>query len=204
MLTKTAEGSLKLADQDAVLDMVRRSVGLGLSAAPPHEPIVSYHTPALRRRCASIVTLRQNGQVVGHAGTIEPTAPLISDICHNAYQAARHVAHCSLGGEALMVNVCLVHEAECLIAHSFDEVCDQLKVGEHGVLLHHSAGAATLTPDKWNETPEPTDFMRQLCDKACVARNAWPDDVHATIYRLESLPSIDIPLLDEDQPKKPR
>lgn len=204
MLATTVEGSLKPADQDAVLDMVRRSIALGLSEAPPHEPIVDYHTPALRRWRASIVTLRQNGRVIGHAGTIEPTAALISDVCHNAYQAARHGAPRSCCGETFTVNVCLVRETTCLNAHSFDEVCDQLRVGEHGVLLHHSAGAATLTPDKWNDTPEPTDFMRQLCDKAGLARDEWPDDVHATVYRIETLPTIEVQVLDDERPKKPR
>ena len=204
MLNTTVEGILRPADQDAVFDMVRRSIALGFSAAPLHEPIVDYHTPALRRQCASIVALRHHGQVIGYAGTIEPTAPLISDVCHNAYQAARHGAQHAFGGKACTVDVCLVRETACVNAHSFDEVCDQLRVGEHGVLLHHAAGAATMTPDKWDETPEPTEFMRQLCDKAGVARDDWPDDMHATIYRIESLPSIEVQLQDDERPSKPR
>lgn len=204
MLTTTAEGTLEQADQVVVLDMVQRSIALGLSAEPLHEPIVDYHTPALRRQCASIVTLRENGQVIGYAGTIEPRAALISDVCHNAYEAAKHAAQRAFDREALTADVCLVREAECLTARSFDEVCDQLRVGEHGVLLHHSAGAATLTPDKWNETPEPYQFLHQLCDKAGVASGNWPDDMHATVYRVEALPSVEILLFGYEAPHKPR
>jgi AMMECR1 domain-containing protein len=204
MPTATLEGILEQADQVVVLDMVQRSIALGLNAAPPHEPIVDYHAPALRRPCASIVTLRQNGQVIGYAGTIEPKAALIRDVCHNAYEAARQGAHRSFERESLTVEVCLVREAACVNAHSLDEVCNQLKAGEHGVLLHHSNGAATLTPDKWNETPEPYDFMRQLCDKAGVACDEWPSDLHATLYRIEALPPVEVLLMDSERPNKPR
>lgn len=204
MLTTTVDGSLEPADQDVVLDMVRRSIALGLNDAPPCEPIVGYHTTALRRQGASIVTLRQNGQVIGYAGTIEPKAALISDVCHNAYEAARHASRYALGSEALTVDVCLVREAECVNAHSFDEVCHQLMVGEHGVLLHHSAGAATLTPDKWNETPEPYEFLRQLCDKAGVACDDWPNDMHVTVYRIEALPTVEVQWIDDGRVSKPR
>ncbi|MEO8270292.1 MAG: AMMECR1 domain-containing protein [Aureliella sp.] len=203
MLAATGEGILRPADQDVVLDLVRRSVALGLNDAPPHEPLVEYHSPALRRQCASTVTLRQNGQVIGYAGTIESTSSLISDVCHNAYEAARHGAQRSFGCESLTVDVCLVREAECVNAHSLDEVCDKLTVGKHGVLLHHSAGAATMTPDKWNETPEPYDFMRQLCDKADVACDDWPDDMHAILYRTEALPTVEVHLLGNERPSKP-
>ena len=203
MLTANLEGILERADQVVVLDMVQRSIALGLNAAPPCEPIVDYHTPALRRQCASIVKLRQNGQVIGYAGTIEPKAALISDVCHNAYEAARHAAQRSFDRESITAEVCLVREAECLHARSIDEVCDQLKAGEHGVLLHHSNGAATLTPDKWNETPEPYDFMRQLCCKAGVACDEWPGDMHATVYRIEALPPIEVLPFDGERPRKP-
>ena len=203
MLTTTAE-ILSSSDQDVMNAMVRRSLALGLSAAPPHEPIVDYHSPVLRRLGASTVTLRQNGHVIGHAGTIEPTSALISDVCRNAYEAARHAAHRMADCESFTVEVRLVREAECLNAHSFDEVCGQLRVGEHGVLLNHSAGAATLTPDKWNETPEPYEFLHQLCDKAGVACDEWPDDMHATVYRIESLPPIEVLLFEGERPSKPR
>ncbi len=204
MLSTTVEGILERSDQVALLDMVKRSVALGLSGAPPQVPIIDYHTPALRRQCASIVTLRQNGQVIGYAGTIEPKAALISDVCHNAYEAAKHGAKRSCDRQALTVEVCVVHAVDCLNARSFDRVCDQLRVGEHGVLLHHSAGAATLTPDKWNETPEPYEFLHQLCDKAGVASGDWPDDMHVTVYRVESLPQVEILDFGDERPNKPR
>ena len=204
MLFTGVEEALEPVDQAVVLDMVRRNITLGLQAETPFVPIVDYCAPALRRWRASFVTLRKGGHLIGMAGTVEPTASLIRDVCYNAYEAARHGVQRASCSDSITADVCLVRDLECLTARTFDEVCEQLHVGEHGVLLHHADGAATLTPDKWLELAEPTEFLRQLCCKAGVSADHWPPDMHATVYRIESLPSIEVQLREIDRPSKPK
>lgn len=204
MLTSTAsETMLDEADRAVVLDLVRRSVALGLLAEPNLEPMVKYHSPTLRRLRSSFVTLRQNGGIVGRAGTVEPKTALVRDVCNNAYDAA---CHCKpdLSRDPLMIDVCIVSGLEHLKAKSFGDVCEQIAVGEHGALLQHTNGAATLTPDNWEHFRNTAEFTRQLCNRAGICPEAWQDDAQLSIYRVEILPRTEIGRYQTWRPDKPR
>lgn len=197
------EPSLNEEDQAIVLELVRRSVSLGLLGEPPQEPLIDFHSSPLRRWRSSFVTLRQNGDVVGRAGTVKPSSALVSDVCHNAYAAAYHCTG-DLTADPLTVEVNLVNGLKPLKAKSFDEVCEQIGVGEHGALLEHTNGAATLTPDHWERFHDSAEFTRELCSLAGVCPDAWQNDAQLLIYRVETLPATEIARYQTWRPDNPR
>lgn len=203
IIDSSSEAMLNEDDQAVLLELARRSVALGLMGEPPLEPMVEYHSPCLRRKRSSFVTLRQNGEIVGRAGTVEPTTALISDVCNNAYAAAYHCRP-DLSRDPLMVEVYLVNGLEHLKAKSFGEVCQKISVGEHGALLQHTHGAATLTPDNWEQFRDTAEFTRQLCSRAGICPDTWQDDAQLLIYRVETLPKTEIARYQTWRPDKPR
>lgn len=203
MVTTTSHVKLDADDQAILLDLVRRSVTLGLLAEPPLEPMVEYHSPALRRWRSSFVTLRQDGKIVGRAGTVQPTAALVSDVCKNAHAVAYH-CNLPLSPSPLMAQVCLVSELKHLKAKSFEDVCERIAIGEHGALLQHTNGAGTLTPDHWHQCNDTAEFTRQLCARAGVCPVAWQSDAQLLVYRVESLPEMQITPYQTRRPDKPR
>lgn len=203
MLTASNDARLNADEQAIVLELAQRSVALGLSAEPPLEPMVEYHSPNLRRWRSSFVTLRQHREIVGRAGTVEPTTALISDICHNAYVAAYNCNQ-GLSGEPLMIEICVVNGLEQLKCKSLNEVCGQIVRGEHGALMRHTNGAATLTPDSWDRFSDATEFTRQLCERAGVCPEEWQDDAQLLVYRMEPIAMAELCRYQTWRPDKPR
>ena len=208
MLTDTVVTALGEMERATLMDIVQRNIVSGFRSQPPIHPVLDLHTPALQRMQASFVMLRDHGRLVGCAGTVQPSAPLLYDVGHNAYEAACHCAGrnqkeqpCS---QVVAVEVWLVGPLREIQADSIDALCEQLNVGSDGALLEHATGRATLTPDKWRGFPEPQDFVRQLCDKAGLAEDEWGDDVQVAVYTVEPLPAIEVNLDDSWRSTKPR
>jgi AMMECR1 domain-containing protein len=153
MLADARVASLGELEMTTLKEHVQRNIVCGMRAEPPTQSIFDLHCPGLRRPQSTFVKLRHDGELVGCAGTVEPTASLLYDVGHNAYEAACRCAQRDPQGllkeEPMSVEVWLVQPLRPLVADSVEALGMQLNVGIDGLLLQHSEGQATLTPDKF-------------------------------------------------------
>ncbi len=172
-------------DRSALMDVAQRSALDGLKGLVPFQPITSSYPLTLQRLQSSFVRLHCGSAVVSCAGTIEPSVPLVNDVCHNAYEAASRLST----GEAtdLEIEVMLVGQLRCLSARSWEQVLDCLEPSVHGVLLQHDQSYATFTPDKWQTWPDKSDFMQQLQRCAGMEPGRWSSSTHVSTYQVKSL-----------------
>jgi AMMECR1 domain-containing protein len=185
------------ADTQTLLDLARRSVTLALEGRLPLQPVVEHYPASLQKMGATFVTLRIGQKVLSRAGTVLASVPLVSDVCHNAFEVGSHVAvglpeadapETGLPESDLTVGVQIVSPVCYLTARSLQDVLAELEVGSDGVLLQHGNRHATFTPELWQQWPDPTVFFRALQLKAGLDPQEWPAGLSVATYRVESLP----------------
>jgi uncharacterized protein len=195
--TTARSNCLSEADTRALLDLAQRNAMLALEGKLPLQPMVEHYPTTLQKRGATFVTLRANQKVLSRAGTVHASAPLVSDVCHNAYEVGSHVCIGLPESEQpkseryapeLTVAVQVVSPVCYLEASSLQDVIGGLEVGLDGVLIQHAGRHATFTPDVWQQWPEPKAFFRALLLKAGLNPQEWPAGLSVATYRLQSLP----------------
>lgn len=195
--TAARSNCLSEADTQALLDLARRSALLALEGKLPLQPMLEYYPIALQKKGATFVTLRADQQVLSRAGTVHASAPLVSDVCHNAFEVGSHVAvglpaselpKSHLHDPELTVAVQVVSPVCYLQAGSLQDVINSLEVGLDGVLVQHAGRHATFTPEVWQQWPDPKAFFRALLMKVGLNVHEWPADLCVATYRMQTLP----------------
>jgi len=195
--TAARSSCLSEADTQALLDLARRNAMLALEGKLPLQPMVEHYPTALQKMGATFVTLREDKKVLSRAGTVHASAPLVSDVCHNAYEVGSHVCIGLPDAELpiserhepeLTVAVQVVSPVCYLEAGSLQDVIAGLEAGVDGVLIQHAGRHATFTPDVWQQWPDPKAFFRALLLKAGLNPQEWPAGLCVATYRLQALP----------------
>lgn len=192
MLSRTYNAAMSKSDKKTLLDVALRNARLGLKAQPSLPIIVDYHTPALQQFCASVVTLRQDGEIVRRAGTVLPKLPLVCDVSHNAYEVACGTNRLNPDLD-LTLDVQLVSPLQPIEKNEFNEILEQIEPRVHGVYLQHPCGDANFTPDMWEHWSEPEEFMRQLQLRCGIDSSDWKRNSKVYVYTVEKLPPKSLP-----------
>jgi AmmeMemoRadiSam system protein A len=137
------------------------------------------------------VTLQKKGRLRGCIGNIEPGKPVLEGIRENALHAAFDDTRFSpvtpeeLGD--LEIEVSLLTVPEKLDHSDSSDLLDQIIPFRHGVIVEKGFHRATFLPQVWEQLPDPTSFLTQLCLKARLDPDAWHTrDLAVFIYEVQS------------------
>jgi len=193
-LTSLTDSAAPLAPdlQAALLNLARESIGFGLQHARPLATAPDAFPPVLREFRASFVTLKNEGALRGCIGSLEAYRPLVTDVAENAFAAAfRDPRFPPVGAhelDVLELQLSLLTPAEPMTVRSEDDLLDQLRPGEDGLILQEGGRRATFLPSVWESLPEPDQFLRHLKRKAGLPEDYWSDALQVFRYATEHIP----------------
>ena len=155
-----------------LLDLARRAVA-GQVGAGPTVSEVPDHAP-FQRPAAAFVTLRKHGELRGCIGTLRYDRPLWQVVRDMAVRAASADPRFSPVRReelnALTVEVSVLSEPAPL------EHVDDLRVGEHGVIVGRGRSSGLLLPQVAPEHGwDALQLLGHTCRKAGLPMDAWRD-----------------------------
>ena len=176
--------SLTTAEQDALLKIARKSVETAVRDGKPYESS-SGGLDALERERGAFVTLTEHGQLRGCIGYVSPLKPLHVTVRDVAMFAALHdtrfrpVTASELAG--------LHYEISVLSPLHHVRDVQEIRVGQHGLLIHGGGREGLLLPqvaseEKWDRAT----FLEQVCYKAGLPPRAWQDP-ESDLFRFTAL-----------------
>ncbi len=125
---------------------------------------------ALDEPGATFVTLRQDAELRGCVGSLEPRRKLALDVRANAVAAAFRdprfppLAAREFGRTSVEVSLLSAHEP--MAFDDEEHLLRQLRPGVDGVVLQCGRDRATFLPQVWESLPEPRAFVAALKRKA--------------------------------------
>lgn len=146
---------------------------------------------ALQERVAAFVTLKIEGRLRGCIGTLEPVGPLWETVRDNAINAAFHDSRFSpLQPRELQqvhLDVSVLTEPELLLYEDAEDLLAKLRPNRDGVILSDGRNRATFLPQVWQQLPDPSTFLNQLCVKAGLPPSTWREKMlDIRIYQVQS------------------
>jgi len=152
----------------ALLALARGAIGAELGLARQG---TAAH-PALAEPGATFVTLRQDAELRGCIGSLEPRRSLAVDVRANAVAAAfrdpRFPPLAAVEYARTSVEVSLLSPHEPIAFDDEAHLLRQLRPGLDGVVLHSGHRRATFLPQVWESLPDPREFVTALRQKAGV------------------------------------
>ena len=146
--------------------------------------------PNLTQLRACFVTLTDSSGLRGCIGHILPREPLYRAVMESAHGAAlrdpRFPPVQPEEVDKLRIEISVLTEPEPLVFSSPEELLDQFRPNEHGVLLRIGPRSATFLPQVWEQVPDKVRFLERLCEKAGCERSAWQrKGAVVSVYRAE-------------------
>lgn len=181
---------LNTKQRETLHQIARRSIAEGLDSHQPLAVDLEEFDETLREKAATFVTLNKNGDLRGCIGILEPLRPLVEDVAYNAFQAAfRDPRFPPLERDelaALSIHISVLNPPEEMQFHSENELIEQLRPGEDGLIIEDGYARATFLPSVWESLSDRKDFLRHLKLKAGLGINHWSDTFTAKRYSVES------------------
>lgn len=183
------------AERAILLAVARDSIRHGLEEGRPVDVPVADFPDILREPGASFVTLQRNGRLRGCIGSLEPRRPLVQDVAENAFAAAfrdpRFMPLQPQELDDLHVHISVLGAPEPLRFESEEDLLQQLRPGEDGLILQDGVRKGTFLPSVWEELPEPHQFLAHLKRKAGLPPDHWSDSLRVWRYGTESFDRAD-------------
>ncbi len=162
--------------------------GLEHGQAMPVE--TSRYPPPLQTPGASFVTLKKHGELRGCIGSLSAYRPLLEDVAYNAYAAAfsdprfpplrtREFADLEFHLSVLTPAVAMQFESE-------QDLLNQLRPGEDGLVLEDGIHRGTFLPAVWESLPDAKHFLQHLKLKAGLSPDYWSSTLRVSRYSTES------------------
>jgi len=153
----------------ALLRLARGAIASALGRTVPPQPGASW----LEERRATFVTLRQNDELRGCIGSLEPRRALGHDVAENAVASALSDPRFGpLTAEELdrtEIEVSLLSSPASIPFSRHEGLIDSLVPGRDGVIIAHGSQRATFLPQVWEQIPDADEFIAQLKRKAGLA-----------------------------------
>ena len=168
-----------------LLAIAHEAIGAPQEPSTPGEWLEEW----LRRRAASFVTIRMQGELRGCIGTIDARRPLGDDVAHNAHAAAyrdpRFPPLERADRERVSIEVSVLSQRVRIEASSEDEAVTRLRPGIDGVVVEYQDLRSTFLPQVWDSIPEPFEFLRELKRKAGLPGAFWHEELRLWRYSVE-------------------
>lgn len=144
--------------------------------------------PWMSERLATFVTLRrEDGDLHGCIGSIEPTKSLRDGVREHALLAAfRDPRSRGLRRDEIdstSVEVTLLSPLEPLAFTSEADLLRKLRPGQDGLVIEAGMRRAVFLPQVWESLPEPESFLGHLKQKAGLPYDFWSDDLRAWTFQ---------------------
>jgi AmmeMemoRadiSam system protein A len=167
-----------------LLAIARGSIGANLGLDQASEP----RHDALARPGATFVTLKQEHELRGCIGSLQPLRPLGVDVRENALAAAfrdpRFPPLAAAEFETTTVEVSLLSTTEPVEAADEQDLIAQLRPGVDGVILEFGQHRATFLPQVWESLDQPRAFLAALKRKAGLPEGFWNERIRFARYRV--------------------
>jgi AmmeMemoRadiSam system protein A len=180
-----------IGEREALLALARASIEHGVHTGLPLAVDLLALPPGLRAPGAAFVTLHRHGELRGCTGELEARQPLAASVAHQAFSAAfrdpRFAPLASAELADLDVHISILGPLSPLDVGSLAELIAALRPGIDGLLIDDGLHRATFLPAVWESLPEPLTFACELWRKAGLASGAWPAELRAWRYEVESI-----------------
>lgn len=196
------QGPLELSAQEkkTVLDLARASLRAHLEGGSP--PLIDDRAlpPALRERAACFVTLTKKGSLRGCIlDSFEPHESVAQNVTRNAILAATvdtrfdevradELAH-------LTIEVSILGRPYAIPHSPPERLLSSIRPGVDGVILRTSYGTSTFLPQVWEQIPDASTFLAELCRKHGAPSDCWrtKDLLRVEVYQVSHFSEADTP-----------
>lgn len=142
----------------------------------------------LHHHRATFVTVYIDGALRGCLGSLEPINEVGEDVARNAYRAAqfdqRFLPVHADELDKLDVHISVLTPLEKLEVTGIDDLKQQVRPGQDGLLLKSGSRRGTFLPAVWEKTDGPEHFLQLLWRKAGFMPGEWPEDLQ--VFRYEA------------------
>jgi AmmeMemoRadiSam system protein A len=173
---KIAETPFSLTDQDKseLLALARKSVEYAVEKHELYEPPVSA-SATLNQERGAFVTLTKSGDLRGCIGYTSAVKPLYMTVRDTATQAAFHDPRFQAVNVSELPQ--LSYEISVLSPLRRITNVEQIRIGEHGLLMKNGDSVGLLLPQvpveqRWDRQT----FLEQTCRKAGMSPTCWKDE----------------------------
>jgi AmmeMemoRadiSam system protein B/AmmeMemoRadiSam system protein A len=172
MLWRYVAPNLTAAQEEGLLTLARSTLETYLEegSIPDHD----IDDPALTRRSAIFVTLRQQGELRGCIGRTRADVPLLEAVQQMSVQAATEDPRFPVLAREALDDVTI----EISVLSSFRRVTDvgQIEVGTHGLMIFKDDRQGLLLPQVPVERGWDREvYLHNLCLKAGLPEGCWRD-----------------------------
>jgi AmmeMemoRadiSam system protein A len=185
----TGAEDLTAAQRREVLAVARHALEAYLADEEP--PSAKTDDPALKRPSALFVTLKKQGMLRGCVGCFAPDAPLVEQAQKMAIEAATRDPrfHPLKAAELKDIEISIQVLSPIRPVGSPEEI----RVGEHGVVVRQGARQGVYLPDVATEMGWTREQMlTSLCfDKARLPRDAWRRGAELYVFTTERFSEAD-------------
>lgn len=147
--------------------------------------------PRLTQKRACFVTLTRQGELRGCVGQVLAREPLCQAIAAATRSAAfsdpRFAPVTAPEVPELRIEISVLGEPRPVSFTSPEDLLDQLRPQEHGVVLRFGSKTVTFLPQVWEHVPDKADFLNRLAEKAGYPPRAWREKgAEVLVYRVEA------------------
>lgn len=177
---------LTAEDRKFLLDLARKSIEYYLEnwkvmARPEKAPEI------FKKKRGCFVTLEKHGELRGCIGNIGPDLPIDEAVIKNAVSAAfQDPRFPPLEKEELNeveMEISLLSLPKRLEYKDANDLLAKL-THRDGVIIEKNGYGATFLPQVWEQLPDKKDFLKQLCRKAGLPRDAWQEGMTVHTYKV--------------------
>jgi len=130
-----------------------------------------------RRKVGIFVTLTRDGALRGCIGNLSASVSLLEGVrCNALYAAFQDHRFRPLAVEELplvRIELSILTESVPLAYDDPQQLVSKLRPHVDGVILRKGGCSATFLPQVWEQLPDPSIFLSQLCCKAHLPPDAW-------------------------------
>ncbi|MBN1832836.1 MAG: AmmeMemoRadiSam system protein A [Deltaproteobacteria bacterium] len=183
----------KLTEEEGkyLLSVARQTIEERLKGHEEKEQPEAFQSPKFQGKRGTFVTLTENGALRGCIGHIVPQKSMIEGIRENAINAAFRDPRFPPLSEAewkkVRVEISILTDPTPLDYTDAVDLLNRLRPGIDGLIIKKGFNQATFLPQVWEQLPDKKEFLRHLCLKAGLDRNAWKDDkLEVLVYQVQA------------------
>jgi AmmeMemoRadiSam system protein A len=184
MPASRSTSKLTKQEQKRLLDLARRSI-----VQYPQSEELGPFPEKLKEKHGVFVSVYLGKELRGCIGHILPRESLCTSVrgcsVSAAYYDERFPRLTKEEAQNVGIEISVLTDPVRLHYINAAAIIRKLQVNE-GVILKRGMNTATFLPQVWNHFPSKGEFLRQLCLKAGLARDAWKDSyAEVYVYKVE-------------------
>lgn len=183
----------KLTEEEGkyLLSVARQTIEERLTGQEGQGQPETFQSPKFSENRGTFVTLTENGALRGCIGHIIPQESMIEGIRENAINAAfkdpRFPPLSEAEWKRVQVEISILTDPTPLVYTDTVDLLNKLRPGVDGLIIKKGFNQATFLPQVWEQLPDRKEFLRHLCLKAGLDRDAWKHDkLEVFVYQAQA------------------